>query len=153
MKANKDFCRLLRIVAGQTSRRARTHAKVRSPLRSVTAGAFDRDVGAGFHGMPTSAEESAVRIGGPHQPAMATTRPFGETSSMSRALLVGRTSASPRDDRGGAPPPERWVTLSPVSLTTRTPSWVSARRASGVVALHRNQPMGMRPHACPSAAT
>src|SRR5712691_6757834 len=148
MKAKNRFWRMLRIVAAE-SRRART-MPVRSPLSSVTPALSMATSVPVPIAMPTSAAASAGASLTP-SPAMATTRPSRRSCSTTALFWSGSTSAStsvmPRRRATAC----AVVLLSPVSITTRKPSWVSACSAAGVVDF-TGSAMARMPETLPSTA-
>ena len=110
---------------------------VRSPLSSVTPGALDRDVGARAHG------DADVR-GGQRRRVVDAVAGHRDDAALPPCSAARRRSSPragprprPRRCRAGAPTASAVVRLSPVSITTRMPSALSAASASGVDGLDR----------------
>ena len=149
MKAKNRFWRMLRIVA-RDSRRARTMPR-QVALEQGDAGALHRDVGAGAHGDADVGRGERRRVvdavaGHRDHPARALQR------STTALFWSGRTSASTSSMPSRRATALAVVRLSPVSITTRMPSALSAASASGVEALIGSA-MARTPAARPSTPT
>src|ERR1035437_83043 len=132
MKAKNRFCRILCITAFDSARALTM--PVRSPLSSVTPALSIATSVPVPMAMPTSAAASAGASLTP-SPTMATTRPSRRSFSITALFCSGKTSASTSEMPRRLATASAVVRLSPVSITTRTPSADSAASAVGVVGL------------------